>query len=64
MAANVKAKAKPYKISTKKSGRFMVTKRGGGLINGEEKTKILLEAGKIKKLKPKAKEAAADEAKS
>ena len=55
MAGNVKAKAKPHKIAKKRSGRFLVVKRGGGLVNGEEKTKILQEAGKVKKLKVKVK---------
>ena len=51
-----------YKISKKRSGRFMVEKRGGaGTINGEEKTKILQEAGLVKKMKSKPKEEAAPE---
>lgn len=52
-------KASSYKISKKRSGRFVVEKRGGGVINGEAKVKILQDAGKLKKLKPKAKEEAA-----
>lgn len=48
-------KAPKFKIKQRGNGRFVVTKRGGGVINGEEKVKILQEAGKIKKLKAKAK---------
>ena len=48
-------KAPAFKIKQRGNGRFVVTKRGGGVINGEEKVKILQEAGKIKKLKAKAK---------
>lgn len=55
-------KAPKFKIKQKANGRFLVTKRGGGVINGEEKVKILQEAGKIKKLKAKAKPAAEGEA--
>lgn len=48
-------KAAAHKIVKKKNGRYEVHKRGGGLINGAEKLKILQDAGKVKKLKPKAK---------
>lgn len=55
-------KASPYSIGQRRDGRYMVQKRGGGFINGEEKIKILAEAGKIKMMKPKPKdEAPADE---
>jgi len=50
-------KASDYTIETRRNGRFSVHKRGGGLINGEEKTKILQAAGKVKVLKAKAKPA-------
>lgn len=33
-----------YSIKKRKDGRYSVVKRGGGYINGLEKTKILLEA--------------------
>ncbi len=52
-------KAGPYKISQRRNGKFMVTKRGGKIIHGEEKVKILQDAGKLKKLKPKKKDEAA-----
>ena len=48
-------KASDYKVVKRRNGRFAVRKRGGGLINGEEKTKALQAAGKVKVLKPKAK---------
>ncbi len=48
-------KAADFRITKKRNGRNIVEKRGGGLINGPEKTKILEEAGAIKKMKPKAK---------
>lgn len=48
-------KAADYKIVKKKNGRFAVRKRGGGLVNGADKLKVLQDAGKVKKLKPKAK---------
>ncbi len=54
-------KAGAFKIKERRNGRFQVLKRGGGRVNGDEKTKVLQEAGKVKKLKPKAKEAAAAE---
>lgn len=52
-------KAKATKIAKKRNGRFMVLKRGGGIINAADKVKTLEDAGKIKKLKPKAKDAPA-----
>lgn len=49
-------KAQNTKIVKKRNGRFMVRKRGGGLINGVEKTQALLSAGVVKKLTPKKKD--------
>ncbi len=54
-------KAGAFKIKERRNGRFQVLKRGGARVNGADKTRVLEEAGKIKKLKPKAKEAAAAE---
>ena len=51
-------KASPYKVVKRRNGRHVVRMRGGKLVNGPEKTKILIEAGLVKKLKPKAKDAA------
>jgi hypothetical protein len=45
-------------VVKRRNGRFSVRKRGGGLINGAEKTKFLQESGKVKVLKAKAKPAA------
>ena len=53
-------KASDYKIEKRRNGRFVVKKRGGGLLHGEEKTKVLQAAGKVKVLTPKAKEAPAE----
>ncbi len=55
-------KAPAFKIKQRGNGRFVVTKRGGGVVNGEEKVKILVDAGKLKKLKAKAKPAAEEAA--
>ena len=55
-------KAAVHKIVKKKNGRYSVQKRGGGLINGAEKLKILQDAGVVKKLKAKAKAAPAEPA--
>lgn len=43
----------PYTIKKRKDGRYSVVKRGGGFINGEEKTKILVEAKLISARLPK-----------
>lgn len=51
-------KAKAVKALKKRNGKFVVRARGGKLVHGEEKTKFLQEAGLVKKLKPKAKDAA------
>ena len=51
-------KAKSVKATKKRNGRYMVCKRGGKVINGEDKVKFLQEAGLAKKLKAKAKPAA------
>ena len=53
-----------FKVTERRNGRFTVKKRGGKLVSGEAKVKVLLERGLIKKMKPKAKaeEAAAPEA--
>ena len=48
-------KAAAYKAVKRRNGRFQVEKRGGGLVNGPEKTKVLQELGLVKKLTPKAK---------
>lgn len=52
-------KKKPnLQVAKKRNGRYMVKKRGGGLVNGPDKTKFLVEAGLIKlpiaKAKPEA----------
>ncbi len=47
-----------YRFSEKRNGKFIVRKKGGKMVNGEEKTKALIQAGKVKKLKAKAKPAA------
>jgi hypothetical protein len=51
-------KAAKLKATKKRNGRFMVRKRGGGLVNGADKVAFLQEAGKIKKLNAKKKEEA------
>lgn len=55
--------AAAYKISKRKNGRFEVRLKGGKSINGEAKTKILVDAGLVKQkiAKPKPVEAAAEE---
>ncbi len=55
------AKAATYEIKKKRSGRFFVKKRGGGVISGDEKTKILLDKGLIKTGLKKAPEPEATE---
>jgi hypothetical protein len=55
-------KAKATKVVKKRSGRFMVKKRGGGLLKGADKVKALEEAGVVKKLKSKPKAAPEAEA--
>ncbi len=59
-----KAAAAPYKIEKRKDNRYQVKKRGGGFIGGDEKVKILVDAGLIKtKLAAKpAEEVPAEEA--
>ena len=47
------AKAPSYQVQKKRSGKFFVRKRGGGVINGEEKIKILVDKGLIKNSLPK-----------
>lgn len=47
-------KAADFKITKKKNGRFLVKKRGGGTINGDAKTKILIDTGTIKAKMKKA----------
>jgi hypothetical protein len=52
-----------YAIKKRKDGRFSVKKRGGGYINGAEKTKILIDAKLITvKLPAEKKEEAPAEA--
>jgi hypothetical protein len=48
-------KASDYTFVKRRNGRFAVRKRGGGLVHGEEKTKALQAAGKVKVLKSKPK---------
>jgi len=43
-----KAAPAPYKIEKRNDNRYQVKKRCGGFINGEEKVKILVEAGLVK----------------
>lgn len=47
-------KASGLQVKKKRNGRFYVKKRGGGVVNGEEKVKVLVDAGVIKALKKKA----------
>jgi hypothetical protein len=50
-------KKKPQLVALKKrSGRFLVRKRGGGYLNGPEKVEFLVKAGLLKAPKPKAKD--------
>ena len=44
---------KEYKIVKKRSGKYSVVKKGGKIVNGEEKVKILQSEGLIKKMNPK-----------
>lgn len=48
-------KAASQKVTKKRNGRFMVRKRGGGLVNGADKVAFLQEKGLLKKLNPKKK---------
>ncbi len=48
------------KLGKKRNGRYLVKKRGGGMVNGPDKAKFLQDAGVVKVLKPKAKVAAAE----
>ena len=50
-------KASDIKVVKKRNGRFIVRKRGGDIVNGEAKTKVLLEKGLVKKMKSKPKAA-------
>ncbi len=59
-AAKKAGEKKPYRVVKKRSGRYMVIKKKGKYVNGEEKVKILLAEGLIKAMKPKAKPAAAE----
>lgn len=56
------AKADAYKVQKKRNGRYTVTKRGGGLVNGMDKVKVLLDKKLIKTGLPKAPEPPAEEA--
>jgi hypothetical protein len=58
MAKGPVKKSPEFQIVERRDGRFAVRKRGGGFVNGAEKTKILSEAGKIKLSKPSKKEEA------
>jgi hypothetical protein len=51
-------KANDIRAVKKRSGRYIVRKRGGQLVHGEEKTKFLQDKGLVKKLKSKPKEEA------
>jgi hypothetical protein len=51
--AKKKAVVAGHRIVKRDDGRWAVMKRGGGTINGAEKAKILVEAGKIAKPKVK-----------
>jgi len=42
------AKAADHEIKKKRNGRYYVAKRGGGVVNGEEKAKILVDKGLVK----------------
>ncbi len=55
-------KAADLQLTQKRNGKWAVKKRGGGLLNGEEKLKFLAEAGKIKLPTPKKVETPAEEA--
>lgn len=55
-------KASDIKVVKKRNGRFIVRKRGGAIVNGVEKTTVLLEKGLVKKLKAKPKAEAPAEA--
>lgn len=48
-------KASNVRVAKKRNGRYLVKKRGGGLLNGEAKVQALVEAGV---LKPQVKKAA------
>ena len=48
-------KAADHKVTKKRNGRFMVRKRGGGLVNGADKVTFLQEKGALKKMTPKKK---------
>lgn len=52
-------KFKDFTISKKRSGRFLVTAKDGKIVNGADKTNILLEAKLVSAGTPKAKEEAA-----
>lgn len=52
--------AASYKIQKKKNGRYAVYLKGGKTVNGEEKLKILVDAGVVKQPAPKKKEAVED----
>ena len=49
-------KAADVKVGKKRNGKFTVSKRGGGLVNGPDKVKILQEKGLLKKLTAKKKD--------
>ncbi len=49
-------KAKAFKIEKRGDGRHVVRKRGGGFVNGLEKTKALIDAGLVTTKLPKPKE--------
>ena len=53
-------KATTLKVLKKRNGKFYVRKRGGELVNGAEKQKVLVEQGKVTLPKSKVKEAPAE----
>ena len=56
--AKAKKKASPeYKLVRKRNERWAVIGKDGKYVNGEEKVKILIEAGKFKVAPPKKKAA-------
>lgn len=46
-------KAGTLQVKKKRNGRYFVKQRGGGVVNGEEKVKVLVEAGILKPAKKK-----------
>ena len=53
-------KSKDYSLVSKRNGRWAVRKKGGKLLSGEEKFKILIAEGKMKEQKKKEEAPAAE----